>query len=215
MNRAKIGIVTGLQAEAQWLRNGGFMVGVGGGTPHGARDAAEALAQEGAEALISFGLAGGLRPGLRPGTILVPSVVICGTRIYPCDYRLIEFLGGATAGAILAGHKIAASTQAKALLYQRSHPAAIDLESGSVAEIAKERKLPFAALRAVADPAERNLPPAALVALKDDGSLDIIRLMACIARQPWQVPRLVAVGRDAKAARQALLARLKTLPAST
>lgn len=215
MNRAKIGIVTGLQAEAQWLRTAGFMVRAGGGTPHGAVDAAEALVQAGAKALISFGLAGGLRPGLKPGTVLVPSMVIAGTRAYPCDYRLIEFLGGATPGAILAGQRIAASTQAKTLLYQRNHPAAIDLESGSVAEIAKQSKLPFAVLRAVADPAERNLPPAALVALKDDGSLDIFRLVSSIARQPWQIPGLIAVGRDATAARRALLDRLKTLPASS
>ncbi len=214
MNRAKIGIVTGLQAETQWLHKAGFMVRAGGGTPHGALDASEALVQAGAEALISFGLAGGLRPGLKPGTVLVPSVVIAGTRTYPCDYRLIEFLGGATLGPIVAGHKIAASIQAKRLLYQRNHPAAIDLESGSVGQIAKQRKLPFAVLRAVADPAERNLPPAALVALNDDGSLNIARLMRSIAWQPWQIPGLIAVGRDAKAARKALLERLKTLPAS-
>lgn len=215
MNRAKIGIVTGLKAEAQWLSKAGFMVRAGGGTPHGALDAAEALVQEGAEALISFGLAGGVRPGLRPGSVLVPSVVIYGTRTYPCDYRLIEFLGGATAGAILGGHKIAATAQAKALLYQRSHPAAIDLESGPVARLAKERKLPFAVLRAVADPAERTLPPAALVSLKQDGGLDVIRILRSIALQPWQIPGLIAVGKDAKAAKRALLERLKTLPASS
>ena len=67
MNRAKIGIVTGLQAEAQWLRNCGFMVRAGGGTSHGAQAAAEALVEDGAKGLISFGLAGGLRPGLRHG----------------------------------------------------------------------------------------------------------------------------------------------------
>jgi adenosylhomocysteine nucleosidase len=214
MNRAKIGIVTGLQAEAQWLRKAGFMVRPGGGTPHGAMKAAETLVEAGACALISFGLAGGLKPGLKPGAVLVPSVVISGTRTYPCDYRLMEFLGGATQGPIVGGQKIAASVQAKTLLYQRNHPVAIDLESGSVAEIAKDKNLPFAVLRAVADPAERNLPPAALVALKEDGSLDIIRLMHSIVRQPWQIPGLIAVGRDAKAARKALLERLKTLPAS-
>ncbi len=214
MNRAKIGIVTGLQAEAQWLRNAGFMVRAGGGTPHGAMEAAEALVEGGAQALISFGLAGGLKPGLKPGTVLVPAMVISGTHIYPCDDRLMEFLGGATPEPILGGQEIAASIQAKTLLYQHNHPAAVDLESGSVAEIAKANRLPFAVLRAVADPAERNLPPAALVALKEDGSLDIVRLMTSIARQPRQIPGLMAVGRDAKAARRALLERLKTLPAS-
>ncbi|WP_298225519.1 hypothetical protein [Acidocella sp.] len=215
MNRAKIGIVTGLQAEAQWLRNCGFMVRAGGGTSHGAQAAAEALVEDGAKGLISFGLAGGLRPGLRPGTVLVPSMVIFGTRTYPCDYRLMEFLGGATPNPILSGHKIAATAHAKALLYQRHRPAAIDLESGSVAATAKERQLPFAVLRAVADPAERDLPPAALVALKDDGSLDFMRLANSIIRQPWQMPALFVVGLDARAARRALLNRIKLLPASS
>lgn len=214
MNRAKIGIVTGLRAEAHWLRNAGFMVRAGGGTPHGALEAAEVLIAAGAQALISFGLAGGLEPGLKPGTLLVPSMVISGTRTYLCDCRLTEFLGGATPGSLLAGQTIASSTQAKALLYQVNHSIAIDLESGSVAEVAKKNDLPFAVLRAVADPAERDLPPAALVALKEDGRLDIGQLMISVARHPWQIPSLVAIGSDAKAARRALLNRLKTLPAS-
>ncbi|GAN79354.1 phosphorylase family protein [Acidocella aminolytica] len=212
MNRARIGIVTGLQAEAKWLDRAGFMVKAGGGSPNGASEAANTLVAAGAQALISFGLAGGLKPGLKPGTLLVPSAVIYGTRTFPCDYRLMEFLGGSTSETILAGQKIAASTQDKSLLYQRSHPAAIDLESGAVAEVAKMHKLQFAVLRAVADSAERNLPPAALVALKDDGRLDIPSLISSIASRPWQIPALIAVGRDAKAARKALMERVAKLP---
>ena len=67
MERAKIGFITGLTAEARWLRNAGFMVKVGGGTPAGAERAAEALVHDGAQGLISFGLAGGLKPGLVAG----------------------------------------------------------------------------------------------------------------------------------------------------
>ncbi|MGE4482867.1 hypothetical protein [Acidocella sp.] len=214
MNRAQIGIVTGLQAEARWLRKAGFMVKPGGGTPRGAKNASEYLIQAGAQALISFGLAGGLRPGVQPGAVLVPAVVISDTQAYPCDSRLTTFLGGATSGMILGGREIAASAQAKALLYQCNQPIAIDLESGALAETAKRHDIPFAVLRGVADPAERTLPPAALVALKEDGSLDLVRLIHSIVKQPSQIPGLIAVGRDAKMARRALLARLKTLPAS-
>jgi adenosylhomocysteine nucleosidase len=212
MDRGKIGIVTGLAAEARWLRRAGFMVQVGGGTPHGAKHAAEALIRQGALKLISFGLAGGLKPHLAPGSILVPPAVMEGRQIYLCDYILMEFLGGSTDIPILAGTKMATTAHEKALLYRRNHPAAIDLESGAVARVATEKNLPFAVLRAVADPAERDLPTAATVALKDDGRINLPKILYSVLKRPAQISGLIALGRDAKAARSALLARLEKLP---
>lgn len=211
MNRAKIGVITGLQAEARWLGEAGFMVQVGGGTPAGAGNAARALVAQGAEALLSFGLAGGLQPGLKPGLVLVPATVLTGNEIYKCDPALTGFLGGATKGALLAGDKIIAHVAEKAALFARFHAAAIDLESGAVAQIAAQSALPFAVLRAITDPAERDLPPAALVALKHDGSLDIVRLLGSLLRHPLQIPGLIKVGQDAKAARTALITRVKQI----
>lgn len=211
MNRAKIGVITGLQAEARWLGEAGFMVQVGGGTPAGAGNAARALVAQGAEALLSFGLAGGLQPGLKPGLVLVPATVLTYDETYLCDPALTEFLGGATKGALLAGEKIIAHVADKAALFARFQAAAIDLESGAVAQIAAQSALPFAVLRAITDPAERDLPPAAMVALKDDGSLDIVRLLGSLLRHPKQIPALIKVGQDAKAARAALISRVKQI----
>lgn len=211
MDQTKLGVVTGLQAEARWLKNAGFMVQAGGGTPEGAKLAAQSLANQGAKALLSFGLAGGLQPGLQPGTVLVPPCVITQTRTYACDQTLMSFIGGMSPAPLLAGQHIAATVAEKSALYQQYSAAAIDLESGAVAEIAAQNALPFAVLRAVTDPAERTLPPAALVALKDDGSLDIVSLLRSILRQPSQISGLLKVGQDAKAARRALLGRLKAI----
>ena len=211
MNRSRLGVVTGLQAEARWLKQAGFMVRAGGGTPEGAALTAQILVDQGAEALLSFGLAGGLQPGLKPGTILVPAQVITPTTTYDCSPTLLSFLGGATTGALLAGQAIAATVAQKAELYQHYKAAAIDLESGAVAQIATRQALPFAVLRAVADPAERRLPPAALIALKDDGSLNIAGLLGSILHRPQQIPALIQIGHDTKAARKTLLARLAAI----
>jgi adenosylhomocysteine nucleosidase len=212
MNRERIGIVTGLTAEARWLKRAGFMVRAGGGTPHGAERAAEMLVAEGAQALISFGLAGGLKPGLKPGALLVPPAVIEGNNIYVCDYALMAFLGGSTGAIMMAGNKIVATVHHKALLYRRSHPAAIDLESGAVARVARTHSMAFAVLRAVADPATMELPPAALVALRDDGSVDMGKLTLSVLGNPGQLKRLVELGFAAKKARAGLLERVKGLP---
>lgn len=211
MNRSTLGVVTGLKAEARWLSQAGFMVQVGGGTPAGAAVAAQTLLDQGATALVSFGLAGGLQPGLSPGHVLVPPHVITPTGEYECDAALVSFLGGQTPGALLAGQMIASSISEKSMLYQRYKAVAIDLESGAVAALARQNARPFAVLRAIADPAERTLPPAALVALKDDGSLDWGRLIGSILHQPGQISGLIKVGQDAKAARHNLLKRLQII----
>ncbi len=215
MERGKIGIITGLTAEARWLRKAGFMVQAGGGTPLGAERAAQALVKQGAQGLISFGLAGGLKPHLAPGSIVVPPAIMEGKFTYVCDYALMAFLGGSTGSPMLAGMKIATTAHEKALLYRRNHPVAIDLESGAVARVAAAKGLPFAVLRAVADPAERDLPLAAATALKEDGSVDLPKILLSVLRKPGQIPGLLSVGRDAKAARAALLARVEKLPART
>ncbi len=215
MERAKIGFITGLTAEARWLRNAGFIVKVGGGTPYGAEQAAEALVAEGAQGLISFGLAGGLKPGLVAGSIVVPTAILEGNRVYPADYVLMSFLGGSTGAPLYAGQKIAETAHDKALIYRRNHPDAIDLESGGVARVAQARGLPFAALRAVADPADADLPPVALIALKDGGKLDLPAIARSVLRHPGQIGKLIGVAQAAKTARGALIARLEKLPDRT
>ncbi len=213
MERSKIGFVTGLAAEAQLLRDGGFLVGIGGGLPEGAYRAAEALVAQGAGALISFGLAGGLAPGAAPGALLVPPSVIEGPRDYPCDESLMAFLGGATLQPIAAGHRIAATVHDKADWFRRTKAVAIDLESGAVARVASARKLPFAVLRAIADPADRRLPQAAMIPLKPGGGIDLWRILASVAAHPGQIPGLIGLAGDAAKARAALVARVKQFPA--
>jgi adenosylhomocysteine nucleosidase len=64
--------------------------------------------------------------------------------------------------------------------------------------------LPFAICRTVIDPADRNLPPAAVVTLRHDGTLDLPAISRSIMRQPNQVPALVRTTIDAWVARKAL-----------
>src|ERR1700739_853432 len=131
-----IGFVTGLTAEAQLLENTGFLVAGGGGCPEGAYRAAERLIGQGAQALVSFGLAGGLGPDAVPGSVLVPRAVAEGAERYPCDPALIAFLCGSTGDPILAGFDIVSTVAEKAALYSATRIGAVDLESGAVARAA-------------------------------------------------------------------------------
>ncbi len=213
VERARIGFVVGLTAEAALLSGSGFAIGVGGGWPAGAAAAAAKLIDDGAVALVSFGLAGGLQPGLAPGAVLVPRAVLTAEQRLNCDSALLEFLGGAETDTIYAGATIAAAVAEKAGLWALTGAAAVDLESGAVAQVAVARGVPFAVLRAVADPAGRDLPPAALLALDAAGRIKLGAVLASVARRPGQIAGLIGLAADAGRARRALQRRLRALPA--
>ncbi len=207
---ASLGILTGLAAEARLARPLGRVL-AGGGDAAGAMAAAERLVAEGATALLSFGLAGGLDPALAPGTILVPRAVLAGERRYACAPALLAALGGANADLLLGGAAVVATVAEKTRLRTASGAAAIDLESGALAEVADRHGLPFAALRAVCDPADRDLPALALAALDAQGRIGLWRSFASLLARPGQVPALLALARDAAAARRALVRRVREL----
>jgi len=197
-----IGIITGLTAEARLAAPLGT-ARAGGGTPAGATQAAEQLVREGATALISFGLAGGLNPALPPGTLVVPACVVTPSHTYPTHPALCARLGGPR-HSLFAGVILAVTAAEKSCLHAAFQADAIDLESGAVAAVAAAHFLPFAVLRAICDPATTTLPPAAVTALSANGAIAPVRVAAALLAHPGQIPALIRLGRDAAAARAAL-----------
>ncbi len=200
----RLGIVTGLRAEAAIARSLSPDVRAGGGLPVGARSAAEALVSENVDALMSFGLAGGLDPALEAGALVVPRRVVSAAGSWVTDAALVERCGGVTCDSLFAGQVIVASVAEKAALRRSTGASAIDLESGEVAAVAARHGLPFVVLRAVCDPADVDLPPAALAALNRAGVIGLGRVLGSVFRHPGQVGRLLGLARDAAAARRTL-----------
>jgi len=186
-----------------------------GGTPAQAQAAAERACAEGAAALLSFGLAGGLDPALAAGALVIPHWVVNGPARYPVADALLAWLGGATTEAIAAAGATVAPAAAKALLWRSSGAAAVDLESGAVAAVARRHGRPFAVLRAICDPAWRDLPPAALVALDGAGAIGLWRVAGSVLARPSQIPGLLALAGDAARARASLIRRVGELGGRT
>lgn len=199
-----LGFVVGLAAEARIAARFGYPVQAGGGTPEGAARAASRLVEQGVTALVSFGLAGGLDPVLRPGAVVVPDSIVLDGETFHANAELAEPFGGFTGHIVLAGRVVVADAAEKRRLHRTTHAHAIDLESGAVVRIALAARLPFIVVRAICDPAERNLPPAALVALDPAGRIGLLPVLRSVARHPGQIPDLLALARDAAYARRAL-----------
>ena len=68
-------------------------------------------------------------------------------------------------------------------------------------------------LRAICDPADRDLPPAALTALGAGGAIAVSRLLGSLLSRPGQFAALLALARDAAAARRAMAAHLRRIAA--
>ena len=209
MTAPRIGIVVGLEAEARLARPWGLPVAVGGGTAAGAMQAAEHLAGT-VDALVSFGLAGGLDPSLAPGALLVPQLVMDeGT--WTTDPALNTALGGSTGHVLLGGGTVLATTSQKRAAFEAGAHA-VDLESGAVARVAARLGLPFAVLRAVCDAADRALPQAAMVALDARGRIGGLHVLAAALSNPRELSGLFALARDAGLARRALRRRVSETP---
>jgi adenosylhomocysteine nucleosidase len=196
-----LGVITGLTAEARLAKRLGAVLAAGNAPAR----AAEHLADQGATALLSFGLAGGLNPALLPGTILVPAFIVTGTDSFETDAAMNAWLQGGNGGTIFGGETAIATGAEKHALRARTGADAVDMESGAVAVVAKARGLRVAALRVICDPADGDLPPAALVAMDARGGIGILRVLASVLRRPAQIAALLRLSGQAAAARRALM----------
>jgi len=119
--------------------------------------------------------------------------------------------GGPTQHTLIGADAIVASVAAKRALRERTGAAAVDIESGAVARTAAAHGIPFAVLRAICDPADRALPPAAQVALDPGGEINAWRVLGSVTAHPAQLPALLALAVDAAAAKRSLAARVRQI----
>jgi adenosylhomocysteine nucleosidase len=169
----------------------------------------------GGRAIISFGIAGGLKPGLKPGDVIVAARVQDGVQIHESDAawrdRLKEHVPDAVLDKVVGCEAPVATVAGKRALFDRTNAAAADMESHIAARIAQAHGLPFAALRVVADSSNRDVPAAALVGMKEDGNADIVAVLKNLAQRPTQLPALILVATDTGKAKASLLRCLRLL----
>lgn len=208
--RGPVLVVVGLQAEARIVAGEGVTAVVGGGDAGRLAQRLTERLNQGVSAVLSFGIAGGLAPGLAAGSVVVADAVHDGAMRWTVDpawrERLLGALPDAMSGSLSGVDRAAASLDEKRHLRGRDGTVAVDMESHVAARLADRHRVPFAALRVVADPAERTLPEAALVGMRPDGSTDAAAVIRALLRRPADVPGLIRTALDVRAALQALRA---------
>jgi len=207
---------SGLAAEARIARAAGFQVIVGAGDTRRTAALVEDAVRD-AKCLVSFGIAGGLAPHLRPGDVILSAEVIGEKRHWRPDPRFHRELTrlarrmGAIEGPVLGARDILATGDHKARAWLDTGALAVDLESAVVAGTAEAAGIPFLVLRTIADPATRELPPAALIPLAEDGTPALLRVLGEVLRRPRQIGALFGLARETRQALTALAGPARAL----
>jgi adenosylhomocysteine nucleosidase len=207
---ASVLIVSGLKREAAILAGPGRLAICGDASTLRAKLAE--LTHQPIILVISWGVCGGLDPRLRPGDLILGAEVVSAEGRINTDEAVTSSLAQRLidAGARVAVERVAGASspvstaRAKAELRLATGAAAVDMESLIAGRFALERRTPFAILRAVADPADRDLPPLVLSAVDSDGRIKAAAVLGDLVRSPGQFTGLVAAARDGRAAFRAL-----------
>ncbi len=207
---ASVLIVSGLKREAAIRADRGRLACCGDASTLRAKLAE--LTRQPITLVISWGVCGGLDPRLRPGDLILGAEVVSAEGRINTDEAVTSSLAQRLmdAGAHVAVERVAgvsspvSTARAKAELRLATGAAAVDMESMIAGRFALERRTPFAILRAVADPADRDLPPLVLSAVNSDGRINAAAVLGDLVRSPGQFTGLVAAARDGRAAFRAL-----------
>lgn len=188
------------------------LVAYSGAGGQNAQRAAELLVAKGVTHLVSWGCAAGLSPMVRPGDLVLPEFIVdsegakitIDTEVYRHSKSVLSKVGGNHGGGLLTSSHLVSSAKEKNQLHVATGAIALDMESMAVAQVAKQRVLPFLAVRAIADPATSGLPRAVSVALNDQGDIVMAKLLLSILRCPLDIPRLIRLGWQFRKAKMTL-----------
>jgi adenosylhomocysteine nucleosidase len=221
-----LGIIAAVSAEARTLTKkpapggevtylpGGAMLIVSGMGPTRAAATSRALLERGATALLSWGSAGGLASKVSPGSLILPKSVIASDRsIYHVDAPWHERLCHRLKGHIdfhteplVESSKVVRTPSEKATLFGETGAVGVDMESGAVAAVAQEARVPLMVVRAVADATDTPVPESALSAVDEFGRLNVLKLIQGLTKDPTELLALVRIARNYRRAKGSLVA---------
>jgi adenosylhomocysteine nucleosidase len=208
LSAASVIALVGLAFEARIAAGPGVLVICRGGECHPAEILPMAV-RNGCRSIISFGVAGGLTPDLTPGDCVVASAIIDYPTLRPTDPlwsgKLLQMIPDARHGPIVGVNSGVCDPADKHKLHAATGAMAVDMESHLVARLAASHGLSFTSVRVVIDPADRTVPPAALLAMAPGGGTDVSSLLWEILARPSQLAGLMRIAADAYAARAALV----------
>ena len=146
--------------------------------------------------VFTCGFAGGLNPELEIGDVVfMTGYPALEEKLAEADARLATFV---------SVPRIAITVAEKQRLRAENGADVVEMESGAILEVCRERRIPCAMVRAISDTADEDLPLDFNKLSKPDLSLHNGKLAWAIARAPWKIYALIRLHRRTSYAAQQL-----------
>lgn len=136
--------------------------------------------------VLTCGFAGGLDPALTFGTVVYEENT--GADLS----EVLEKLGALRVRFFSASRMIVTPAE-KRFVYEKTGSGAVEMESGHVAAICRERNIPCATVRVISDTADEELPLDFNLLMTPDGKISFARLGLAVLQSPGVVPHLLAL----------------------
>ena len=188
-------------------RGGPKVILTGMGKRNAERALREALVRERPELVLSCGFAGGLRPDLRGGTVVFAAGADTGL-----EPALLA--AGAKPVRFHCADRVAATTAEKQALHKTTGTDAVEMESGSIWAVCREREIPCAIVRVILDAAGEDLPLDFNRLLTAEQQMSYRKLAIALAKSPGRVRALLKLQRQAQAAAKKLAGVLQGITGS-
>lgn len=162
---------------------------------------AKELDRERPDFVVTSGFCGGLDPKLRRGEVLVDPASTGSLR------EMAESVGVVPARFHCAD-SVAVTAMDKEQLRKRTNCDAVEMESGVIVELCREREIPAITIRVVSDEAGEDLPLDFNRLGNGKGGIHFGKLAMAIARHPGKIGQLMKLQKNAKFAAQQLAEKL-------
>jgi adenosylhomocysteine nucleosidase len=160
------------------------------------------LEQQTPSLVLTCGFAGGLDPALTFGTVVYEENAGAGLS------ESLEKFGALRVRFFSASRMIVTPTE-KRLLFEKTGSGAVEMESGHVAAICRERNIPCATVRVISDTADEELPLNFNLLMTPEGKISLLRLGLAMLQSPGVIPHLLALRKRTSLAAKKLAHILK------
>lgn len=142
--------------------------------------------------VISAGFSGALLPTMKVGDVVVGnSIVDTQQKELQLDMQMpANPDGGLYVGKLLMAEEIVRTVAEKRSLAERTGAIAVDMESLAVAEVCRDAKTRFLAVRTISDDMSADLPPEILTVVGSTGSLRLGAAVGAIIKRPGAVKEM-------------------------
>lgn len=139
--------------------------------------------------IISAGFSGALQPGMKVGDIVTANAIAdTHGRQFDLDLKMpADPSRGLHVGKLLVVEEFVRTIAEKKALAEQHGAIAVDLESLAVAEVCRETKNRFLAVRVISDDLSADLPPEILTVVGGTGSIRLGAAVGAIFKRPSSV----------------------------